>query len=486
MAPRKWDADVIVCGGGPAGSTLAWNLARRGLDVLVLERARVPREKVCGDYVHPRALRILEQMGCLDELERDPRIAITHCSWFIQGERCYEDEISFHGGGDTLSPYGYIIPRDELDHAMLVAAGKEGASVQEGTLVTSVDCGSAGVGVHATRGGKHIRYRAPLVVGADGANSIVGRSAGVLVDDPVYTAVLQRAYATGVEARPDEAAFFFDHELFPGFGWMLPLAGGRANVGVGILSEVRSRWDISVPRLFDEFLERLRLWCPGCETLELSSRPQGWITRTYGGAGPNYFDGGVLIGDAGSFVDPITGEGIAPAAESALLAAPVLAAALDAQRFDAGQLAPYETAFRAYFDPGWTFLDLCQCLVRNRTLAGPWLKALAHACRLAQADRTFAQGAGGFFGGFDVRPFDILMHIWRRFGSDLLLAGTAAPSLSELIDWQAASFRSLAADPSWHTGWLMQVQRKSLSLLSTLDPTAADPRAEGLLDLQAS
>jgi hypothetical protein len=131
-------------------------------------------------------------------------------------------------------------------------------------------------------------------------------------------------------------------------------------------------------------------------------------------------------------------------------------------------------------------------------LAGPWLKALARACELAQADRRFAQGAGGLFGGFDVRPSDILAHIWTRYGSDWLLAGptslsslgrgrlSGAPSLDELVEWQVAWLRSVVSDPVWHARWLMDVQRKSLRLMSTLDPAAADPRAAGLLDGQAS
>lgn len=483
--------DVIVAGGGPAGSTLAWALARRGVDVLVLERTRFPREKVCGDYVEPRGLRVLRRMGCLAELEARGPLPISRSATFVEWECRWAGEIPFYDGADGLPPHGYIVPRDELDDAMLVAAAGAGATVHQETAVTAVEAGSAGVEVEAKRGGRTVRYRGRLVAGADGANSVVGKPYGLPVDDPRHTAVAQRAYAT-VDGDVGEAVFFFHERLFPGYGWLFPLAGGRVNLGVGILSETRRRLGAHVPELFAEFVEELRRSHPRCAGLELCAPPIGGIVRTYGAVGRNRFDGGVLVGDAGSFVDPMTGEGITPAMESALLAAPVLAAALESGRTDAEGLAAYETAFRAYFDPAMRFLDLCAALLRNRQLARPWLGALARGCELAQADPAFARTAGGYFGGLDVRPFGILGRMWVRMVEDLALAwprlvtGVAAGRLREgttvtdLVEWQAAWTRSLLADPLWHARWSLDVQRKSLGLLAAARDAGEDPRLAGV------
>jgi geranylgeranyl reductase family protein len=486
--------DVIVAGGGPAGSTLAWDLARRGVRVLVLERTRFPREKVCGDYVEPRGLRILREMGCLGELERSSPLPITHLATFVDWACRYAEEIPFYGIDDNLPPHGYVISRDQLDTAMLEAAERAGATVHQETLVTGLDASSEGVRVEARRAGKAVGYPSHLVAGADGANSVVGTSTGVLVDDSRHTAVAQRAYATGVDGDLREASFFFDEALFPGYGWVFPMAGGRVNLGIGILSETRQRLGLNVPGLFLEFVERLRRRHPSCASIEICSAPIGGIVRTYGGAGVNHFDGGVLIGDAGGFVDPMTGEGITPAAESALLAAPVLQAALEAGRFDALQLSVYERAFRAYFDPAMMFLDLCAAVLRNRWLARPWLKALARGCDLAQGDPAFALAGGSYFGGLHVQPFGILSNLWVRIVEDVVLAwprslnglahggGSHKTSIGDLVEWQAAWSRSFVADPFWHTRWALGVQRKSLRVLSSLDPAQRDPRAAGLLD----
>ena len=286
--------------------------------------------------------------------------------------------------------------------------------------------------------------------------------------------------------------FFFDEDTFPGYGWMFPMAGGRVNLGVGILSETRRRLDVNVPELFAEFVERLRQVHPRCASLELCGPPIGGIVKTYGGAGPNYFDGGVLVGDAGGFVDPMTGEGITPAMESALLASPVLRAALDAGQFDAGRLSAYETAFRDYFDPAMTFLDLCAATLRNRHLARPWLKALARGCDLAQTDPGFARTGGSYFGGLDVQPFGILGQLWVRVVQDLalawprLLSGArggdrpAGTSVAELIEWQTSLLRSLLSDPLWHARWTIDVQRKWVRLLSTTGHAGEDPRFAGI------
>lgn len=488
---EQHQADVIVVGGGPGGSVLAWNLARRGIRVVVLERSRFPREKVCGDYVEPRGLRILKMMGCLERLEDANPLPITHSATFVDWECRYSGPIPFYGLSENLPPHGYIIPRDQLDAVMLDAAVRAGAVVHEETGVTHVSAGSSGVKVTAGRGETRSRYHAQLVIGADGVHSAVAQSQRLSVGDSRRMAVARRAYAM-TDDEIGEAVFFFNESLFPGYGWMFPMAGGRVNLGVGILSETRRRMSVNVPDLFNGFVDDLRRHHPSCAGLELCSRPIGGIVKTYGGAGCNHFDGGLLIGDAGSFVDPMTGEGITPAMESALLAAPVLASALETGRFDAGALSAYETAFRGYFDPSMKFLDLCAATLRNRHLARPWLKALGRGCELAQADSGFALTGGSYFGGLDVQPFGILGQMWVRVTQDVLLAWPRflsdisaggrrgrGTSMGDLLEWQLGLSRSALTDPLWHASWAMDLQRQWAALLAT-NQLRPDPRATGL------
>jgi geranylgeranyl reductase family protein len=489
---RNTRYDVVIVGGGPAGSTLGWKLASEGADVIILDAARFPREKVCGDYVEPRGLRILESMRCLKRLDAGRALPITHSATYIDGKRRYAGKIPFYGLRKDLPPHGYIVPRHILDNLMLQTAIRAGASVHQKTYAKGFTRNGTGVEVQAQCDEKAVVYRGRLVIGADGVNSIVARTAGLLAEDPRNIAVSQRAYAHGYEGG-GEAAFFFDEDSFPGYGWAFPMSRGRVNLGVGVLLETCQRTDIRVPQLFNRFFEKLKKCHPKCRKLKLCSPPIGGIVKTYGGAGANYFDGGLLIGDAGSFVDPMTGEGITPAMESALIAAEVIQSALAAGRFDAGFLSAYEQAFRRYFDPSMVFLDLCAATLRNNHFWKSWKRALMRGCQLAQRDARFARTVGACFGGLEINPPGILAQLWVRLAEGMLSAGpqsaielltgrpgAAVLTFQEMGGWMGDWWKSFLREPLWHTSWVMDVQQKWVRALSAMSGRAPDPRAEGL------
>lgn len=480
---------------------MAWSLARRGLRVLVLDRATFPREKVCGDFVEPRGLRIFQTMGCLDELESTGPLAITHVNLLLNGKTAYRNHIPFYAGQSELPQHGYIIPRESLDQRILESSALAGAHVQQGCHVSSVERIDGNMAVHYRDAAGDHTVVAPIVVGADGTHSVVARSFGQLHDDSRYMAVSQRAYVEGLEIADGEAAFVFDQDLFPGYGWMFPMSNGRANVGVGLLAETRDRNKTSVPKLFATFLQKLTTLHPGCRNIRLASKPIGGIVKTYGGHGPNYFDGGILIGDAGCFVDPMTGEGITPAAESALIGANVIADALDGGRTDAAALAVYRRKFQAYFDPAMCYLDFVACIMRNRHFGPYWLGIVARGCELAMRDQSFARMSGAAFGGLDVRPLDIVSRIWAKSAAlvtadwERLGTGLASgrlrsvPVMGDLGRWYSGWWGSLAEDPAWHARWMTDVARKGVALATTT--RLRDPRAQAtvhlrLKELQAS
>lgn len=484
-------AEVIVVGGGPAGSVLAWDLARKGVRVLVLERARMPREKVCGDFVDPRGLEVLGAMGALGELVRSRSCAVARTSMFVEWERRYDGPIPFYEGGGGERGGGALrgatIPRVELDAAMLAAAARAGALIEDETAVGEVVASAGGVEVSAQRRGRSVTHRAAAIVGADGVNSTVARSLGIAAADRLRTVVAQRAYASGYSgAAPGTNEIFFERCLFPGYGWIFPAAGGRVNVGVGMLAATRHKLGVNVPALFAQFLERLRLRHPGARELELTSKPTGGSVRTYAAVGRNHFDGGLLVGDAGSFANPMTGEGITPAMESALLATPALCSALAAGEASAARLAPYERAFRCHFDPSMAFLSLTATMLRNEHFARPWLKAFARGCEMAQQDPDFARTSGSFFGGIEIRPFAIIGQVFARSLGDALLAvprsltGSPAggPSPADLLEWHAAAARSALSDPREHLRWTADVRTEWARLLAA-GSTGGDPRALG-------
>ncbi len=486
--------DVIVVGAGPAGSVLSWELARKGISVLLLEASRFPREKVCGDYVEPRGLRVLEAMGCLKQVEERQPLPITHSATYVDSECRYRGRIPFYGLLAGLPPHGYIIPREQLDELLFRTAAAAGAIVREEVVVKRVESGSTGVSVETRSKSRRLTFKSRLVVGADGVNSVVARSMDLLANDRRHIALSQRAYAEGIEGDVGEAVFYFEKDLFPGYGWMFPIRGGRVNFGVGILAESASRLDVKVPALFKTFFEKLRWSHHRCKKLQLCAPPIGGIVKTYGAAGPNYFDGGLLIGDAGSFVDPMTGEGITPAIESALIAARVITKALAEDRTEAAFLSLYETEFRNYFDPSMVFVDLCAATMRNWHFRDAWLRAVARGCAIAQKDADFARTAGACFGGLEIHPPSVLSELWQKTVLELLsifprsffsvLEANSESWLSyagDWLSWQVGWWNSITTDPIWHAEWQMDLQTKWLHALTLMTKINGDPRAKGLV-----
>ena len=323
------DADVIVVGAGPGGSSAAHHLAQSGLDVLLLEKGTFPREKVCGDGLTPRAAKSLVRMG----------IDTSEANGFIRNRG-----LRIIGGGmrlelpwpelSTYPDYGLVRPRLDFDELLVRAAQGAGARLQEGTTVTGpvLDATDRVVGVTARTADGPQTYRAPLVIAADGSSARLALSLGVQKRDDRPMGVAVRRYFTSPRTDDDMLESWLelkgsDGSLLPGYGWVFGVGDGTSNVGLGILNTTNA-WQKT------DYKKLLKDWTGGM--------PQQWqFTEEHatgpvrGGAlpmgfsrTPHYTRGVLLVGDAGGAVNPFNGEGIPYAMESGLLAAEHAAQAL--------------------------------------------------------------------------------------------------------------------------------------------------------------
>ncbi|HJQ48227.1 MAG TPA: geranylgeranyl reductase family protein [Amycolatopsis sp.] len=330
------DAQVIVVGAGPAGSTVATYLARAGVDVLLLEKTTLPREKVCGDGLTPRGVKQLIDLGVDTS---------TEAGWVhSRGLRILTAELRLELDWPELTsypPYGVSRTRHDFDDILAKLAVKAGARLLERTTVTGAmtdERTGRVIGVEAKTGPEKtpVSYRAPLVLACDGVSARLARSVGIETDAKRPMGVAVRRYYKS--PRHDDP-FIEGHlelwdssdprrpELLPGYGWAFPLGDGTVNVGLGMLSTTKSFRNTDYRAL-------MRQW--------LDSTPEEWGYREenavgrIGGAGlpmgfnrtPHYRDGLLLLGDAGGMVSPFNGEGISAAMESAQLAAEVVVQAL--------------------------------------------------------------------------------------------------------------------------------------------------------------
>jgi geranylgeranyl reductase family protein len=337
-----FDAEVIVVGGGPGGSATATLLAEAGHRVLLLDKARFPRHKACSEFINPAAVQILHDLGM------DDAIAAAH-PHRTEGMVIYAPDgrrflVDFPGAQPGQTALG--LSRYRLDHLLLQRAVQAGVSVQQGAHVRNVICQDGCVtGVEATIDGVRESIRALIVIGADGRHSTVSRCLGL--DAPVRwpqrTGLI--AHYRGVTGLDRWGEL---HVVRGAYAGLASLEDGLTNVAYVASMHAVAQRSASLETFFEQGLNhipQLASKLAGAERIG-SIRGMGPMAhRARQVAG----DGFLLVGDAASFLDPFTGEGIYEALRAAQLAAPVVAAALRAGDTSAEALAPYRARRRRAF-----------------------------------------------------------------------------------------------------------------------------------------
>ncbi len=394
------DADVIVVGAGPGGSSAAYHLARAGLDVLLLEKSTFPREKVCGDGLTPRAVKQLVGMGIPLEAQEGwfPNKGLRIIGGGARIEIDWPELTSYPG-------FGLVRTRRGFDETLARAAQRAGARLLEGVTVTgpvlddatgritgvTARDTSAGEGEGASqentgqeggpaaapgRDGQRT-CRARLVVAADGNSSRLSLAMGLRKRDDRPLGVAVRTYYTSPRHDDDYLESWLElwdgDTLLPGYGWIFGLGDGTSNVGLGLLNTTAAfqhidyrallrRWLAAMPAEWG-YTEENRV-----QPVRGAALPMGF-NRT-----PHYTNGLLLVGDAGGMVNPFNGEGIAYAMESGEIAARVIAQALARPGLAGSELAlqgyprALKDAYGGYYTLGRKFVG---------AIGHPWVMRFA-------------------------------------------------------------------------------------------------------------
>ena len=333
--------DLIVVGAGPGGAAAAYYASRAGLSTLLLDRQEFPRDKVCGDGLMPHAASEISLMGLGDWLAEPHHgkftgLSIyTHTAYLRQGV-----PPSLHG------PRGYVARREETDAMLLERAVVAGAEFRAGTRATELLRSAAGdvAAIEARNDENDLRFEAPVVVAADGVGGFAGR--GMKTHQ---NAVARRQYYRGVDGpnKEDLHVFITDdmNSDGAGYGWVFYLGDGTANVGAGVSTRALARTGRNLKDFFDRFLEEPQVarWL---EVAVPEGPPKSWSLKMGMWGARRYAQGLMLVGDAGSMVHPISGEGVGYAIESGRLAASWAYEAHARKDFSASALSGYERQLR--------------------------------------------------------------------------------------------------------------------------------------------
>lgn len=322
--------DVVVVGGGPAGSAAAIFLRQRGHDVLLLDEARFPRDKVCGEGVSPEAWRLLTAMGAADDVR-----ALR--PYPLRGmELTSPDGTRFRGHYRGVPDAGFAARRRDLDACLLAAARRAGAEVREGARASALIQRDGRVsGVMMSNGAGETPVEARLVVAADGRRSMVARQLGLLREHRRLRKYAVRGYWSGVDGLGEHGEM---HVVAGGYCGIAPLAATEANVTFVV---DRAAMQASAGDLEGFYRATLARWPRVAERLARAT-----LTEAPRAIGPLALEarrvsvpGAALVGDAAGFYDPFTGEGVT----LALRGAEILAGVADrVLRGDGASLGEYD------------------------------------------------------------------------------------------------------------------------------------------------
>ncbi|AUH69985.1 MULTISPECIES: geranylgeranyl reductase family protein [Gordonia] len=314
-------ADLLVVGAGPAGAAAAAHAAARGSDVVLLDAAVFPRDKTCGDGLTPRAVTGLHRLGMSGLLDGRPRIRGLELNGW--GARQRVD----WPAADRFGAYGSAIARTELDDAIRRFALSRGARMVSGAKAVGAQLvGGRIESVTVGRDGERRQIRVRDVIVADGVRSALGKSLGRRWHRDTAYGVAARSY---VDSGRSGDAWMGSHlelrdpdgALLPGYGWVFPLGDGTVNVGVGALATAGRPASMALRPVVEHYARMV------AGDWQLTSAPQRIASALLpmggavsGVAGANW----MLIGDAAACVNPLNGEGIDYAIETAALAVDML------------------------------------------------------------------------------------------------------------------------------------------------------------------
>lgn len=332
------DYDVIVIGSGPAGATAAMYLGQAKKKVLLIDKAKFPRDKICGDAQGRKAGSILRELGVEEgfrKLPGHPIYGITMSS--PDGTTAHVDIEK----RDKPCP-GFTHRRIVFDNYMHECAKRwskfEIFSVSDVIVENGFVTGVRGKDEH----GNDKEIHAKIVLAADGANSVIAQKFGLNKNPPEHFIVGTRQYYKGVTGMTDRIEIHLVKALIPGYFWIFPLDNGLANVGLGMIVKDMNDKKINLKQAQLDVIAHNPLFKERFAHAEALEDIKGWNLPLASHHRKCYGNGFLLLGDAASLIDPLSGEGVGTAMISGKHAAKTALEAIEKNDFSEKFLQRYD------------------------------------------------------------------------------------------------------------------------------------------------
>lgn len=392
MKALRESAQAVVIGGGPAGAATAWALASQGLDVVLVDKARFPRDKPCAEYLSPQGSRILSAMGVLETVEQAGAAQLSGMRVRSPDGGIIHGEFAAQHGFTGFRDRGLALRRRHLDPILLDAARHAGASVREGVALDSlIMVGETVVGVRLHSDGELREVRAPLVIGADGLRSMVARKLTLTARLPWPRRVAFVAHYRDVCGMTGYGEMHVERDGYVG---LADVGHGETNVAIvvpralakeasGDSAGFMTRWLARHSQLERRFTGATRV-----SDVQVTGPFASHARR-------GYAPGAALVGDAADFFDPFTGEGIYAALRGGELLGDFARDAIRAHSTRAAldALKAYDAARIAEFRNKWLVERAIGAAVSSPAL-------MNHAARVLGARRDLADLLIGVTGDF--------------------------------------------------------------------------------------
>jgi len=342
--------DVIVVGGGPGGATTAAFLGQAGHNVLLLEKAQFPRDKTCGDAISGKSMGILRKLGLVDQVKDAPNARIEGVIFSSPNGKVVT--IPFPARPDLSAP-GFCCRRLVFDNILFQNAKKHATVLEKHAVNDVIVENGFVVGVKATDLATQTQkeFRAKVVVGSDGAQSVVANKMGRLDTPEKHHCTALRLYYKNVKDVTPNIELHFVDSVLPGYFWIFPLENGLCNVGIGMITSDMKKNKVNLKQVTLDAIAKHPMFKARFEGAESVGPVLGWTLPFGSHHRKSYGNGFMLVGDAASLIDPFTGEGIGNAMTSGLIASQVITEALQKGDVSETALAPYDERLWAEIGP---------------------------------------------------------------------------------------------------------------------------------------